>query len=63
MKVFNELSNSTLNIKAKNVNEMLKKLKLNLEAVIVLKNNIPITLQEKLSEKDDIKIISIISGG
>ena len=43
--------------------ELLKKLKINPVAVIVSRNNELILEDEKLNNNDEIKILSVISGG
>lgn len=63
MKVYIEREDKETNIKAKTVKELLKKLNINPITVIVAKNNELVTEDEKLSEKDEVKIISVISGG
>jgi len=45
------------------VKELLKKMNINPVTVIVSKNNNIILEDEQLKDKDDIKIISVISGG
>jgi sulfur carrier protein ThiS len=42
---------------------LLKELKINPEEVLVVKNNTLITLEDALTDKDSIKILSVISGG
>ena len=43
--------------------QLLKKLKINPETALIAKNNELVTEDEKLSDKDEIKILSVISGG
>jgi len=45
------------------VKKLLTKMQINPVTVIVSKNNTIITEEEKLDDKDDIQIISVISGG
>ncbi|MBI2542125.1 MoaD/ThiS family protein [Candidatus Woesearchaeota archaeon] len=45
------------------VADLLKKLKINPITVIVSRNNELILEDEKLNDKDEIKILSVISGG
>ena len=45
------------------IKELLKKMGINPVTVIVSKNNDVVLEDEKLKDKDDIKIISVISGG
>jgi len=63
MKVYIERTKENKNVKAKNVIELLEKLNLNPTAVLVIRNNLLITESEKLNDKDEIKIISVVSGG
>lgn len=43
--------------------DLCKKLGVNINTVVVVKNNEIITEQDIISEKDDIKLLSVISGG
>ena len=45
------------------VSDLLKKLKINSEAVLVSKNNELLTQKDKIKKSDSIKILSVISGG
>lgn len=45
------------------VSALLKKLKLNPTAVLVSKNNSLVTEEDVLTNSDDVKILSVISGG
>ncbi|MEM4245442.1 MAG: MoaD/ThiS family protein [Candidatus Nanoarchaeia archaeon] len=63
MKVYIEREDREVKIKAKTVRELLKKLNINPITVLVAKNNELVTDEVKLSEKDEVKIISVISGG
>ncbi len=63
MKVYIEREDKEVKIKARNVKELLKKLNINPITVLVAKNNELVTEDVKLSEKDEVKIISVISGG
>ena len=61
--MFIEKTNKNISINAKTVKELLVKLKLNPTTVLVTKNN-EIALEDaKLSSKDTVKILSVISGG
>jgi sulfur carrier protein ThiS len=42
---------------------LLKELKINSEEVLIVKNNMLITLEDTITDKDNIKILSVISGG
>ncbi len=63
MKVFIERSHEHKEVPASSVAELLKKLKLNPTAVLVVKNGKLVTENTKLKNTDDIKILSVISGG
>lgn len=62
-KVFIEKENKTVNVEAKTVEEILNKLKINKEVVIISKNNELVTEDSKVSKNDKIKLLSVISGG
>jgi len=62
-KVFIERENKKVNIKAKDIDEIIKKLNINKEEVIIVKNNELTSKNEKLKEKDEVKFLSVISGG
>lgn len=64
MEVYLERENKTRKIKFKgSAKELLKKLGINPTAVLVICNKELITLDEKIKEKDKIKIVSVVSGG
>jgi len=63
MKVYIEREDRELKIKAKTVKEVLQKLKINPVTVIVAKNNELVTDDTTLNDNDEVKIISVISGG
>ena len=64
MKVYIEKEQKEKKIKFEgSVKELLIKLKINSETVIVTKNDELISINEKISDKDKIKILSVISGG
>ena len=63
VKVFIEKTNQTKNVKAQTIRELLQKLSINPEEVLTIKNNELVTLETKISEKDSIKLLSVISGG
>ena len=64
MKVFieREGKEKTLKFQGK-VIELLRKLKINSETVLVTRDSELLTDDEKITNSDDIKIISVISGG
>ncbi|MFA4886646.1 MAG: MoaD/ThiS family protein [Candidatus Nanoarchaeia archaeon] len=63
MKVYLERSNEWKEVTASSVKEMLKTLKLNHTAVLVVKNGHLVTEDAVLKEGDEVKILSVISGG
>lgn len=66
LKVFYDRENSSKEIELDDnttAKDLLKKLKINPVTVIVSKNNNIILEEEKLNDNDDVKIISVISGG
>ncbi len=63
MKIFIERENKTISLKAKTVKEVLNKLKINPETVLTVVNNELVVDDKKLCEKDEIKLLSVISGG
>lgn len=63
MKVFIEKENRTKEVKAKDVKEVLEKLKINPETVLTVVNDELVTEDRKLSNKDEVKILNVVSGG
>lgn len=64
MKIFIEKENLNKELKFNGtVEELLSKLKINLTSVMVVRNNELVTEDEKLSDSDQIKILSVVSGG
>lgn len=64
MKVFIERENKMLQLKFKGtVSKLLQQLKLNPAAVLVARNNSLITEDDTLSDNDEVRILSVISGG
>lgn len=64
MKVFIERESTTKKIKFNGtVSKLLKQLRLNPAAVLVAKNNNLVTEEDELNDKDEVKILSVISGG
>ena len=61
--VYIERENKTVKVKDLIIKEILKKLNINPTTVIITKNNELITEDAKLSERDKIKILPVISGG
>ncbi len=66
MKVFIERENSTKTIsldKEINCRELLKDLKISRESVILVKNGNVCLEDEVLEDSDELKILSVVSGG
>lgn len=64
MKIFIERENKTKALKFNGkVSKLLHQLKLNPSAVLVAKNGALVTEDDSLSDRDEVKILSVISGG
>ncbi len=65
MKVYIEKDNKSLDLKKDKIKciDLLKELKINSHSVIIVKNNEVILEDEILEKNDDIKILSVVSGG
>ena len=63
IEVFIERKNEKKKVNAKSIPEIMKKLSINPETIIIVKNNKLITEDEPLKENDRIKFLSVISGG
>jgi len=65
MKVYIEKNDKSLDLKHKKIicKDLLIELKINPSAVIVVKNNEVILDDEIIENKDDVKILSVVSGG
>ena len=63
MKVFIEKENETKEIKAKTIQEVLDKLKINPVTVLTVVNGELVTQDKKLSNKDEVKLLAVISRG
>jgi len=63
VKVFIERKNKTEEITASTVMDLLKKLNINPETVLTVRNNELLNLNDKLEKKDNIKLLNVISGG
>ncbi len=64
MKIFIEKENRHAVIKFNgSASKLLEKLSINPEAVLVVRNNNLITEDEKVGNDDEVKILSVISGG
>ncbi len=58
-----EQSREKISFSGKTVKELLLKLKLNPETVLVVRNKEVLTEDELLKNKDEIEILSVVSGG
>ena len=63
VKVFIERENRTVNVEADNAHEVLSKLNVNPETVLICRNNELVLLETKLNNNDELKLLSVISGG
>ncbi len=66
MEVFIERDSKTIEIKLENeilVKKLLEDLNVSLESVIIVKNGSICLEEETLSDKDKVKILSVVSGG
>ncbi|RME54450.1 hypothetical protein D6777_03725 [Candidatus Woesearchaeota archaeon] len=63
MKVYLEKENKEVDIEASTVEEILSKLNINPTTVIVSKNGSLVLPEEKVSQDDEVKIFTIVSGG
>lgn len=63
MKVYVEKQDKLLELEKKSVKELLDDLKINPNTVIIVRNNEIVLEDEQLDDNDEIKILSVISGG
>lgn len=64
MKIFIEKENKVKDIKFQGrLSDLLKKLKINPQTVIITRNKKLITLDTQLNQGDKIEILSVVSGG
>jgi len=64
MQVFIEVDNKNRKISFNGtVSQLLQQLKVNPETVIVAKNDELVTEEEEINDTDEIKLLSVISGG
>jgi sulfur carrier protein ThiS len=61
--VIDERNNIEKELEVNNIKEAAEKLNINLEEVITTKNNELVTEDSKLKDKDELKFLSVISGG
>lgn len=64
MKVFIERTGEEKNLDFSGTcEELLEKLNINLEDVLVIKNNELVSLEEVCEEDDEVRLLSVVSGG
>lgn len=63
MKVHYDREKKSLEVKSKNVKDMLKELKITKNSVIVAVNNQLVTEDYIFKKSDKVKILSVVSGG
>ena len=63
VKVFIEKEDKVINLKANTPKEVLYKLNINSETVLFSRNNELILENTELKENDELKLLSVISGG
>ena len=63
MKIYIEKTDEFKEVEANNAKELLIKLKINPTTVIITVNNELVTEDFKLNKKDNVKLLSVISGG
>lgn len=61
--IFIEKENKKTNIKAKTPKEAMELLDINPETVLIVKNNELVLDNENLNDNDELKFLSVISGG
>jgi sulfur carrier protein ThiS len=63
IKAYDERNKKNIELEVNSIKEAAKELKINLEEVIVVKNNELVTESAELKNNDEIKFLSVISGG
>jgi len=63
IKVFNERTNENHEVEARTVKELAEKLNISLNEFLVTINNEIAIEDSKLKDKDEVKFLSVISGG
>ncbi len=63
IKVFIERTNEKKLVNVNNFNELFNKINIDPNTVIITRNNELITEKTKLNNNDEIKLLSVISGG
>ena len=63
IKAFDERNSIEKELEASSITDLAKKMKVNLEEVIIIKNDELVTEESEIKDKDQIKFLSVISGG
>lgn len=63
MKVYIERTDEYKEVKTSSIKEIMLKLNINPTTIVIVKNNELVTEDSKITEKDDLKFLSVISGG
>ena len=63
IKVYNERTNENHEIEATTIKELAKKLEINLNEFLITINNEIAIEDSELKDKDEVKFLSVISGG
>lgn len=63
VKIFLERENIIKKLNAVSIEDIMKKLNINPEVVIISKNNELVTKKAVLHDNDEIKFLSVVSGG
>ena len=63
IKVFLERRDENKEVNVETINEIFEKLNVDKNTVLITRNNELITEDEKINENDEIKLLSVISGG
>ena len=63
IKVFIERNNENKIVNVNSINEIFDKLKIDKNTVLITRNNELLIEDEELNENDEIKLLSVISGG
>ena len=63
IKAIDEKNEIEKQLNVSSIKEAAEKLNINLEEVIITKNNELVTEEAKLKDKDELKFLSVISGG
>jgi sulfur carrier protein ThiS len=63
VKVYVDRLNIKKSLSAKSIKELIEKLKINENEYIIVKNNELVTVDAKIKDGDEIKFLTVISGG